>query len=73
MANEQAADSSEFFGKEKPSALKTAFQYAGAAWATVTGDGANYGWEQTGNAYDYAKTWLGSKGVGLKKPDAPAA
>ncbi len=63
----QTAGNNEFFNTEKPSVLKTAFQTAGAAWATVTGDGANYGWEQTGNAYDYAKTWLGSKGIGLKK------
>ncbi len=63
----QTADNKEFFNTEKASVLKTAFQTAGAAWATVTGDGANYGWEQTGNAYDYAKTWLGSKGIGLKK------
>ena len=64
---EKAANNNEFFNTEKPSALKTAFQTVGAAWATVTGEGANDGWEQTGNAYDYAKTYLGSKGIGLKK------
>lgn len=64
---EKAANNNEFFNTEKPSALRTAFQTVGAAWATITGDGANYGWEQTGNAYDYAKTYLGSKGIGLKK------
>lgn len=73
MANQQAADGSEFFNREKPSKFKTAFQAVGAAWATFTGDGTNYGWEQTGAAYDYAKTWLGSKGIGIKKPDAPGA
>ncbi len=64
---EKTANNNEFFNTEKPSALRTAFQTVGAAWATITGDGANYGWEQTGNAYDYAKTYLGSKGIGLKK------
>lgn len=64
---EKAANNNEFFNTVKPSALKTAFQTVGAAWAGFTGDGVNFGWEQTGNAYDYAKTYLGSKGIGLKK------
>jgi len=68
MSEPANADASEFFNKEKPSRLKTAFQYAGAMLGTISGDGANYGWEQAGATYDYAKTWLGSKGIGLPKP-----
>ncbi|HYD19465.1 MAG TPA: hypothetical protein VEF76_13400 [Patescibacteria group bacterium] len=67
MADNEKTAGKEFFDADKPSKLKTAFQYFGAAWATVTGDGTNYGWEATGNAYDYVKTALGAQGIGLKK------
>lgn len=69
-SNDITKGNGEFFNSEKPSKLKTAFQYAGAALSTVTGDGTNYGWNQAGAAYDYAKTWLNSKGIGLGKPAA---
>lgn len=61
-------DTDGIFNAEKPSKLKIAFQYAGAALATLSGDGANYGWNQAGLTYDYAKTWLGSKGDEPAKP-----
>lgn len=66
MADENKNDAASrafFEAGRKPSKLKTAFQYAGAALGTISGDGATYGWNQAGATYDYAKTWLGSKGL----------
>lgn len=39
----------------RPSKLKTAFQYAGAAMGTISGDGTQYGWDQAGATYDYLR------------------
>lgn len=46
-------DGSSYFNR--PSRLKTAFQYAGAMMGTISGDGPQYGWDQAGAAYDYVR------------------
>lgn len=59
MADENKTDdTTNYFNR--PSKLKTAFQYAGAMLGTISGDGTQYGWDQAGAAYDYvrAKTEL---------------
>lgn len=68
MSEPEKNDTPEIFNREKPSGLKQIFQTVGAFLGGVSGDGINYGWDQAGATYDYAKTWLGSKGIGLKKP-----
>lgn len=46
-------DTGNYFNR--PSKLKTAFQYAGAMMGTISGDGTQYGWDQAGAAYDYVR------------------
>lgn len=52
---------SENSNAEKSSKFKTAFQWATAAVATLTGDGPQYGYNVAGANWDYAKTWLGAR------------
>jgi hypothetical protein len=59
MAN-SAEKKTGAFG-EKPSAFKTAFQYATAFMYGLTGDNMNLGFQQAGMTYDYAKAYVGSK------------
>jgi len=51
----------DFFSREKPSALKTAFQFGAAFLAGLTGEGLNYGYQQGGYTFEYAKAYAGSK------------
>ncbi|MDE1151476.1 MAG: hypothetical protein PW788_02970 [Micavibrio sp.] len=59
MANENSP--------EKPSKLKLAFQWAGAFASALTAEAPQAGFQQAGDAYDYVKTWAGSK----SKPVTP--
>ncbi len=67
--NDITQGSGEIFNAEKPSLLKRAFQVAGAALSTLTGDGTNYGFNQATLTYDYFKAKIGSFGA----PKSPAA
>lgn len=51
--NNNVTEGSSYFNR--PSKLKTAFQYAGAMMGTISGDGTQYGWDQAGAAYDYVR------------------
>lgn len=70
MANDNSKqDGGNFF--EKPSPLKTAFQWAGAFASALTAEAPQIGFNQAGQTYDYVKTWIGAhKGP---KPNGGAA
>lgn len=47
--------------QEKTSAFKTAFQWAAAVAALPCSEAPQRAFEQAGQAWDYVKTWAGSK------------
>jgi hypothetical protein len=67
MANENTASAAEDFNTaaEKPSLLKTAFQYAGAFVSTISCEPPQMGFNAAGYAYDYCKARIQ---LALSKP-----